>query len=517
LPIIHQVVLTQEEVKAVFKEQIVSSFFPGKRRASLRIVSNLAMKYATQLIEGKEGQINKGGEASKQLILNAVTEEEETTFSFDHISVGSIIREYYEPIWKDDARTIEIAETRGSKEYLQMHVDKIGAAIDAGIIIADPGFSLKHGGAICCPYHGENTASCHLSYELGRFTCFGCEISGTFAPGSIPDGVEINFGSRTRWELESVVIPPRHREIMMAAQEILHGCFPGSKGEYYMYMERGLNPIGSHKILGIGYADERLIMGLLMKGFTYDELIYYGFLGVGKGVKPSSPIVVILQKTGLSVQQLLRPVPKMDNVYGLPYLAINECVTYPLELFKIINSFYARSVDPNCPKNLKHRKLRSKAHGIRHGGLNVTWATESKAKYIMVVEAPINMDTLMQTSTDVKALTALVGVRNPLLVEMLAKHHGDIILGFDYDKRKWSEKLQREIGLTGQKNTVFFRDKLIEYGFKGNIWNFTGAFVKNNPEVNFNDFNQYWLDYGKRITVLDHLEEIPKEFDESLY
>ncbi|HVY36162.1 MAG TPA: CHC2 zinc finger domain-containing protein [Candidatus Paceibacterota bacterium] len=512
LPIVHQVALTREEVKEAFQEQVVQSFFPAKRRASLRVASNFAMKFATELVEGKERQIKSQDNTSTQLLLTDGETTQGVKFA-DTISMESIIRQYHERKFKDRFNLIEIVEKRGKKEYLEMDLSVLAKLVASGDIVAERGFNLRTGGKICCPVHYEKTPSCQISPDIDRFTCFGCGVGGTFNPFTVPQGVEIGVSKGVRWELAELVIPPRHREIMLCAQSILRKSFWGSKAEMYLWVERGLNPWCSYNILEAGFADWRVIAGLLLNGFTFDELVLYGFLGFSPGITVHNRTVKILEKFGYPIERQRRLLDPKENKWGLPYSILEDRLTFPLEVEGVINSIYGRSIIDNCPKQLRHRKLRSKETRMRHGGLNITCATDSTAD-IMVVEAPLNMATLMETTTDLKALTAIIGVNNPLLVELLARHKGNIITGFDWDPMKWNDKDKKWEGETGQRNTVIFRDRLEEYGFEGNVHDFTSGFVKNHPEVAYNDANQYWQDYGKKVSIYDNLIEIPRTFVE---
>jgi hypothetical protein len=505
MPTVHEVVLTKEEIQSVFKDQIVSNFSSAKKRATLRIASNLAMSHVLQILHKNEEVIKSGG-------YSGILDFEGDHHRNDQPTIASIIRKYHVPVFQDPAtQIIEVVGKRSDKEDLEMHVDKLFQAIESGLIKTS-GFTAS-GGKICCPVHGEDTPSCSVAFDIGRFTCFGCGISGNFNLASIPQGVEISMGRSSQWELEKLVIPERHRDIMLCAQKILRGCFWDSPAETYLYLHRGLNPWLSYNILEAGYADDRLIKWLLGHGFSFEELYTYGFIDFAKSVREDSTTVVALKWAGIPLEKQRKLLDPKKGVWGLPYSVLEGRLTFPLEIHRVVNSFYGRSVNPNCPKHLRHRKLRSKETGMRHGGVLITSATESTGP-ILVVEAALNMATLIEIASDFKAHTAIVGANNPLLAELLAGHPGDIYLGLDYDPLKWDPVKNKWGGETGQRNTVILRDKLKEYGFKKNVYDFTGGLVKHNPEIIYNDANQYWLDYSKPISILDNLIEIPDVFVE---
>ncbi len=517
-PIIHEISLTTEEIKSVFQDQIVSSFSSAKVKSSFRVATNLAMEHVYRLLKV---DLTKPVFVDNSLKLPFL---EESTASKTNIpTISELIMERYEPVFMDpETRFIEIVGYKGEGEkkrpITEVHLDTVLKAGEQGIIdIVKTSTGIK----ICCPVHGEKTPSYFIDYGIGRGTCFGCDLRGAINIASIPNDIDVGTMRTVRWELEGLVIPPRHREIMECAQKILQSCFWGSRGEMYLHMDRKLNPRTSFYIMSAGFADERLIVGLLREGFSLEELHLYGFIDYAVGISPHSRTVKIFEKAGHSIENQKRLLDAKENKWGLPYSILEDKVTYPLEVHKVINSFYGRSVLPECPKHLRHRKIRAKETGMRHGGVNISWAVGSACSHAMIVEAPINMATLMETAVDLKCLTAIVGVNNPLLVEFLAQFKGDIILGFDFDPPKWIEskgnKKAHWGGETGQKNTVLFRDRIVEdYGFKGKVYDFTGGFVKNNPGIIYNDPNQYWVEQRKKISIFDNLQEIPEKYVHSM-
>lgn len=517
-PIVHKVVLTTEELKSVFTDQIVSNFGSATRRAILRVASNIAMTHVYhRLLQNKSQPISDSSNVNQLDFSSEIPLLQNVA-----PTVSEIILEHHVPIFKDPPTNfIELVgyRTRSGKkeELLEMHINRLFKAIAEGAVITEPGFNMHTGGKICCPVHGEKSASLSIEFDIGRFTCFGCEVRGNFNLASVPDGIDIGSGKYVRWELDSLIIPPRHREVMTIAQQILHSSFRGSQGEIYLAAERGLSPELSYHLLDVGFGDDRLIEGLLASGVSYDELLYYGILDISLGKNAhAGNAVKLLRRMSMSLDDLKRP-GKDGKTLGLPYSILEGRVTYPLEIHKVINSIYGRSIDPNCPKPLRHRKTKSRHTGMKHGGLNLSMAVASEAPYIMVSEAVLNAATLLEMAKDIKAQTAIVGVNNLLLIELLAKSKKDIILAYDFDLPSWNEKKKEWGGETGQKNTILTRDRLVEYGFKGSVYDFTGGFVKAHPGIIYNDVNKYWTDYsGTRVNVLDYIQEIPQEYKNSM-
>lgn len=522
-PIVHKASLSKEQIKSVFQDQIVSNFHSAKTRSVIRTASNLAMELVHRMLESKkvlQGSVNiSNGQ------LGFIEGDDLTTNSSPTIS--QIILEHHRPLFLDPSTNfIEVVGKKDKpdrQKELEIHLIKLIECIDNGSIIAEAGFNLKTGGKICCPVHGEKTPSLSIPFDR-RWHCFGCGISGEYNPFSIPDGVEIHAGKSIRWELEKLVIPPRHREIMTVAQGILNQCFKGSRAEEYLIFERGLNPRISELFFGAGYGDHRLIEGLLDYGFTLDEMVYYGILGLSTSkYAHHSNAVEVFKRFNYTIESMARLTTntKGESVGGLPYSILENRITFPLEVDEAINSIYGRSLDPSCPKNSRHRKVRAKETGMLHGGLNITRAIKSNAPYIMVSEAGLNAVTLVEMANDVKAQTAVIGVNNYLLIELLSKAKSDIIFSYDFDPPKWNKNKKEWGGETGQKNTLATRDALIQYGYKGNMYDFTAGFAKAHPEYAtnkyaYNDANKFWTEVGKSINVLDYIEEIPKQYLNSM-
>jgi len=188
----------------------------------------------------------------------------------------------------------------------------------------------------------------------------------------------------------------------------------------------------------------------------------------------------------------------------LPFSFLENRVTYPLDIKGIINSFYGRSVDPNCDKKYAHFKLYSENTGMPHGAFNLGNAASSGSSGIVVEEAPINADTLIQHG-DKKEVTAIIGVNNKVLWEELADVSGDIIISFNNDKERLNKK-GKLVAPTGQRNTILLTEALREKGFKGQIYDFTAGFLKKNPGIEYNDPNQYWTDYKKPISIMESIK-----------
>ncbi|MFA5933841.1 MAG: hypothetical protein WC795_01285 [Candidatus Paceibacterota bacterium] len=508
--IIHDVVLTPEEIKLAFEKQIVANFKSARRRSFIRHTGNALANHAIKLMTNTDTPItlqksDHGLQTKLEEILTSVE-----TISVPKSTFATIISQFQTEKFKDEHKIIEIVDLDNGKEVCEMHLDRLFGAIKDGRVQASREFNGARGGFVSCFVHNnEDSPSLSVSFSKGMFKCFSCGVAGRFVQSSIPDDVRLLIKpARVQSnEIEKLIIPTRHQEIMLHTQELLQQAFKGSKGERYLRNERGLDPDMSFSI-GAGFADERFIHGLLERKFSYEELLNHGLLGISSKISERSGLVTLLKQHGYSLSDLMRPIPKRVNgkiveEMGLPYSILENRLTYPLELGGIIDSFYGRSVDPRCPKGLLHRKLLKGIHNIPHGAFNMAKAMSEGNTDILVTEAPIDADTFLQKS-DIKAATAIIGVNNKILFELLAGFSGNIIIAFDYDKEKVSPD-GRQVGLTGQRNTITLTESLRERGFKGEIYDFTAGFLKKNPGVDYKDANGYWKKYHKQIPVYDSI------------
>jgi len=512
LPVFHDVKLSEEEVEAVFEEQVVSNFLSAKRRSTFRQASNILFNQAIKLSSGNSDRTHEEESLGSQFRTAASQLQIEGFEAPETPSVIKIIDAYLVRKFADETEIIEITGQKKGKPTYEMHLDRLLKAVDDGTVGAR-NFGARGGFVNCLmPDHGERTPSMSVSFSRGIFKCFGCGACGTFELSSIPEDVRVlirpeSIVRKHNSATEKLVIPLRHQEIMASAQSLLNNALPQSKGGDYLAKVRGLDPDSSFQI-GAGFADENFISNLLDMGFLYDELIYYGFIGISPKISEYHKIVKLLKGRGLDLYGIRRPVKikqkgqGIKTAWGLPYSILDNRVTYPLEIGGIINSFYGRSIDTHCDKRFIHRKL--KTSGMPHGAFNMAGAMKSGASEILVTEGSIDADTFMQFS-DCKSSTAIIGVNNEVLFEELAEFAGNIIVAFDNDPKRVDSK-GRQIGETGQKNTVKLKESLTELGFKGQVYDFTANFVKKNPGIVYKDINNYWTTYRKPVSVLQTID-----------
>ena len=517
LPQCYQFDLSAEEMEQVFHEQIVSNFRSATFKSHFRHASHAILDHTIKLFEGKQVHRAKPG-ATSQLVIEGF----ETTYRphSRNSQVRNLIERYSAPVFLDQTKIIEIVgrKKKTDEPVYKMHLDRLIAALkdETSDVRAARGFNFVTGGKILCLNHSEKSGSMHINIRGGYFKCFGCGAGGHFAEYSIPDDLQSVVLSEKKSQKEhrqtlGFTIDPRHRAIMTVAQDTLVRSVERSKAVDYMTFHRGLSTSASKKV-GMGYADERLIVALINNGFSYDELLFYGFLKTSANITESHTTVQLLRNLGFSLEELTKQgygSRSTDLVPCLPYAMFHEMVTYPLEIDGIINSFYGRSVDPNCPKSFRHRK--SKIDGMNHGAWNMYNAMHSGRGNLLVTEACLDGDTFLQNSS-AKAVTAIVGVNNHLLFEILAGFNGNITIALDWDEAR-PGKDGKIIAPTGQRNTLVMAKMLRDYGFKNRIFDFTGGFISKHPDANYKDFNSFWKTNHRYVDVGLYLKPI----DESLF
>lgn len=530
-PYTHSVELTGEEMKESFKEQVVAGFYNARQRAKLNDTTNKVLHLVIDSVNDKgkgKGKVKYNGDLhpyAKQAELELPPGAETTMPISETKVVAGIITHYTEPIFADRYGIVEVlgyknTQKEGTVPVYGMHINRLLKAIEEKSV--DTGdFNLGTGGKICCIMkdHEEKTASMSIMFNGGIFHCFGCGAGGRFVIDSVPKDMHdvIEIGNHKKVSLDDVVISPRHQNIMYVAQKLMQEKFLKSYGARYMREKRGLNPeLSLHN--GAGYADKEIIIELLQAGFGYDELLYYGLLGISAKISEQSSLVSVLKRHGLTIHDLRRDTvvkekgkPK-TQVQGLPYFILNEKVTYPLEIHEILCNFYGRSTDPNCAKQFKHSKLLTKASGVPPGAYNLSRIIrDPTAKYLLVEEAPINVDTFMQVadlSGGIRA-GAVIGTKSALIWDMIALFKGDVIISFNHDKSNIVDGIER--GQSGQKKTRELVEYLRASGFQNNIYDFTAGFVEQNPGIEYNDFNGYWTswrDTRGKVSVLNSMKLI---------
>ncbi len=528
LPIRYDVVMSNDEKRESFG-RIAASYADAEYRRKFLTVSRSWLELGLTLAE--QGQLQKKQALAQPAIpgvleTTSVAKSVHATGKVSAVLRDSVIRNFI-----DEFEIVEQVEIK-SESRLFMHLDALFSAIEQGKVAVGKNWDFATGGFVSCflpdhAHHGKGTPSLSITYKNGGFfKCFGaCGATGHFALDSVPKPFEgliqpanARLQIKSFSDLEAFRVSPRHIEIMTSAQRIFQNQFLDSPGARYLEQERRLNPELSMKH-GAGYADERSVEYLLESGFTYDELITFGFVVLSHNIKEYgrySTMVDILKKRGMSVDQIVRP--KMKTVDGkpqavptLPLLALNKHVTYPLDINHTVTSFYGRSV-PDRPKEYSHVKTISQ--GVPQGGYNFTNAMESaiaKARksndtpMIFGTEAIIDADTQMQFG-DIKEGGAFVGIRNRMLWQVLAMFKGGIITALNWDPSNIVDGKER--GMSGQRATADFVAFLKQVNFHYPVYDFTQEMIKKVPS--FNDINQYWKESYKEYFVHHRVQNLAR-------
>ncbi len=492
-PISHQVTLTPAEAKQTFQEQVVARWSSGRRRSMLRIMTSGVLRHLIRLLVGNGNEHRNSLPHTQKLLSPELANQKPEN------PVSQIVKHYQAPEYLDKFKIIEVtSRTRAGEPILEMHLNRLLEAIEAGKIGVGH-FSETRGGHICCLVHEERTPSLYVSFRRGSFKCFGCGLWGRFAPESVPEHIQVDWRSASASRREDaatrqIAIPEEHCRIMSAAEELLHNALRGSPGERYLIEVRRLDPDLAFS-LGVGYGTLTLLDGLLDDGWTYEQLLCYGFLGISHRIPESGRVPRLLERHGLSTKEIGRPLiirekgqPKKE-VLGFPYFALEDRVTFPLVLGGRLTSFYGRSTDPNCDKRFRHRKLSTEETRVPHGGFNME-VTKSGASRLLITEGGIDALTFIQIARH-PATLAIIGVKNIALTEELARFPGDIVIAFDNDPNQ-----------TGAENTVTLRAMLKHKGFAGKTTDFTEAFRKAHPGQFYKDINRWWTDTGQEVEII---------------
>ncbi len=503
-PVVHEVVLTDEEKKEVFHEQVVQNYANGERISQINSIGRQWLKYAISIVQGSI--------LAKQSMFNQL----ELDLGKNHNGkISELVKDAITKTWYDKLELVQYLgqDKKTEDPILRLDHNKFKKAVDNGAIAVSESYDHATGGHVTCflPGHshtGKGTPSFYVDPLRKFFKCYGsCGAWGHFLVDDDSDDYEeASLVSRrliikSFSDIEAFSVPERYSQAMQAAQRIFQDNFLESPGALYLINQRRLDPKLS-MLIGAGFADSRSIERMLDLGFTYDELIEFGFIGISHRVKESNKMVGILKRRGLSLNQIQRS--KLKTVNGvpvllpgaLPFIVLDNRLTYPLDVNHVITHFYGRSVDPNCPKDYAHQKT-SPNPKVPQGGFNITKAMEKAIAKVKgksglipelgITEAPIDVDTMFQRG-DLKEFGAFVGVNNRLIFQILGCFPGVINIGLNWDESRVVDGI--ETLMAGQRNTVKIVKFLESVNFGFPVNDLTEPLANKIPE--FNDFNRHW-------------------------
>lgn len=391
-----------------------------------------------------------------------------------------------------------VGEGKSGPRYI-LFADKLISLIETGQIPVDEDFSLERDSFICCPFHRikggrmEETPSCRLYWanpEKATFHCYGYGASGKIMGRIERDGkiIALTPSFRRSEDLlkriirrrEDAVISDEHQEIVLLAKRFMAADLEhnpqGQPGRDYLRWERGLDlDLAFSK--GFGFGNDIIPVALLEEGFSFEQLIKYGFISFSNRARKTIGLVPLLKHWGLKEKEIMR-----DGAY--PFFVFRDMVTVPLELLaEVYSSFYARSVRPDV--KIKHRKLRVVIDGasVPHGAFNLELLDNPACQELVLTEGVMDAMVLLMLGFDAMAI---LGADNNLIIDSIARSNKHLIaLAFDRD-------------IPGRKAALKVAKKLRELGFKGRIVNFnTAGFYQLHPEAaRYKDINQWWTECG---------------------
>lgn len=467
-----EIVLNQSEQEFTFVERVVTQIPKGEERAFLRTMNNRVVANVVQVLEGK-GLSQRVVSSSNE---SGLLFSKEVMQALDVRSVTDQYRRFVD--------ALEIIEAFGHRYY--MHVDRLLVAIESGRINIER-FDPMTGARISCLLHHDPGPSLDVYFGRGYWKCYGCGEWGWFMPRSVPAELQLTARSWTHRRIVrearragGFVVPEAHHRIMTVAQEILQSQFRGSAGERYLVGERALDSDLAFQ-LGAGHGSDHLITGLLDRGYTYDELIHYGFIAlwVQRGRSTHRSLLALLERRGLKRDEIMRQIAVKPGVaaMALPNAVLNNRATFPLTLpTGEITNIYGRAV---VPKIRAHGKLSIAHTGVAHGPFHAA-VLNSKAPTIIVTEGVVDALTLM--SLGFVDVVAMIAGNNVGIIEMIARTGKNIALALDRDP---------EENQTGQKNTLKITERINALALGNTVSNFTDEFAAAHPG-DWKDFNQWW-------------------------
>jgi hypothetical protein len=524
----HEIPVSPEMLNS-FLSAVARKINPAKTRANARRINNFLVNSAIKLLNGN----GKNDSNGKYRPFNAKTASSSQPFLFpEHQNAFQALEEIrQQDILRQKAELQERIANMRQNEHLDLYnilrlnhrrdakyllnYQRLLQAIEDGRVIPGRNFSPENGGHIQCPFtdHDDTgTPSFHITPGKLSFTCYGCDRWGKIDPNSIPAQLNITASfdqtgasrfSRLKKKTEEQTPSETHYRIMETAQSLFQENFWNSAGKKYLHKERCVDPSLAYS-LGIGYGTSDLIHGLLDAGYAYDQLIFYGFIGISERISPGYGVTQLLVSRGMQLAEIRRECGKTksgNSLFGFPYFTMNKRITFPLGLKNGIDSFYGRSII--CGSKMPHYKLSKKYTNIPHGVFNFQALASSADNEVKMAEAGIDTLSLIEIGRrfqlDCEKTIGIIGVLNyNIMAELLQAEIGGLAIAFDRDLSKISSE-GKEIGQTGQRKTLKFIAELQKHGVLYPIRDFTGAFYAEHREISpVKDWNALWQNLCKK-------------------
>lgn len=497
-PVVHQITMTPKEKERFFVDHVVQVWHRANERAGIRVMSNFLIGHAlSSLTIKKNGNGNGNGNGhSNGFHLNRHSSRQVQMFNGGVLSPIERMVERYRK-FVDENRMFEIIGTGEDGESVFLfHFDNFKIALQNGKTSVESNFSWERGGKILCPIHEDKNPSLHIYVGRRYVKCFVC---GAYARISNEGLISVQPHLLREFQrvlkpnqtLQDLVIPKRHADIMSLAYVFMSGDFPHSPGEVYLEKERRLDPSLALQMKAGFYNEKKFINDFLDSGVSFEELVYYGFIGFSNRISKNRSLVPILIDRGLSLKKIQKIDSSKDSSPKLPYSVLRGRVTFPLWIDGKIVSFYGRYAG-QCEKHFAHRKLLVSESNIPHGIFNEEPLT-SGAEEITVVEAPI--DAIALTQLGHKDVSGIVGVRNFVVLELIARSGKRVAIALDNDqagKESTYGIVKENIGAGGnvQKTKIV---GLLEWfenrGLRGKVRDFTAEYASQFNNVDWKDWN----------------------------
>jgi hypothetical protein len=393
----------------------------------------------------------------------------------------------------------------GTKRYPYiLHLTALRKAISEGHIAVGRDFDVEwvHDEfMVGCPLHEDKTPSLRI-YRDHAF-CFGCRQHFRFAYESIPhDLYWIRSGMpgthKPRRKIMDIQIADDHRAIMEAAQASLQEYFLRGRGADYLSNVRKIDPEIAFAY-GAGYGTNTLWWNLLEAGFTFDQLVKYGFVEFSQFFSSDTEeFHYSLQCRGIPRSELVRVERSIITGCEIEYYAYfpwKKRLTFPLVIpvygKPVINSFYGRATWADA--KLKHRKSRVLKVDVSHGlmnGASLIASPETTINNVYVTEGALDTLVLLTLNLGGAPIVSFCGTGNDQGVAWLAHAKPKTVYtALDFDK-------------AGQDATEKMKIDLARHGFSGEVQNYCRLFAFLHPEVDFlkdadgkpviDDFGKWW-------------------------
>ena len=285
-PLIHRITIRKEEIEELFHKMIAGPWVDTKAFAHRELLMKELVNSVIRLT-GRPKRYRRNVWQDLQIGLFSDVENNNSILIQEINGSRRFV---------DDHKIIEQIITKQGKTLYRLHYDRLLKAIEDGQL-KTKNFNPSVGGFIQCldPNHEETDPSMNINVPLRLFWCFGrgCGLKGKILSGSVPKDLtgKIRFlmGRKTGTsQFEEPVIPKDHIRVMSIAQEILQRELRrNSDGQSYLEKARRIDLPLAYQF-GAGYGSDNLVKGLLDRGITYQQLIYYGFLTFASNVSPKS-------------------------------------------------------------------------------------------------------------------------------------------------------------------------------------------------------------------------------------